>query len=230
VSQLCQNGIQPVIICPIQKLGVQGQMVLVVEVPRFSPDRPYHAGGKYYVRDANQSREARREELIRLLQSADYHFDEQPVEGARLEDLEPGVAGAFLASIYDEPDLENVWLRLLERLQCLDRTGTPTVTGILLFGREPQRWLRDARISAVRFPGREVSSDFADRQELEGPLLEQIDAAASFARPSSMPWPIGTGRARPAVRWLFCLTFWIAQGSLAPTLLEARSQEAWRPV
>ncbi|HEX8438818.1 ATP-binding protein [Archangium sp.] len=182
VSQLCQNGIQPAIICPIQKLEAQGQRVLVVEVPRFSPDRPYHAGGKYYVRDSNQSREARREELIRLLQSADYHFDEQPVEGARLEDLEPGAARAFLASIYDEPDLESVWLRLLERLQCLDRTGTPTVTGMLLFGREPQRWLRDARISAVRFPGREVTSDFADRQELEGPLLGQIDAAASFLK------------------------------------------------
>jgi ATP-dependent DNA helicase RecG len=184
VSQLCQDRIQPAIVCTLQKLETQGQTVLVVEVPRFSTNRPYHAGGKYYVRDANRSREARREELIRLLQSADYHFDEQPVEGARLEDLDSGAARAFLASIYDEPDLENTWLRLLERLQCLDRGGTPTVTGLLLFGREPQRWLRDARISAVRFPGKELTSEFADRQEIEGKLLEQLDATVAFLKRS----------------------------------------------
>ncbi|HEX8820373.1 MAG TPA: ATP-binding protein [Archangium sp.] len=158
--------------------------MLVVEVPAFSINRPYHVGGKYYVRDANQSREARREELIRLLQSADYHFDEQPVEGARLEDLDQGAARAFLATIYDEPDLENAWLRLLERLQCVDRGGTPTVTGMLLFGREPQRWIRDARISAVRFPGKELTSEFSDRQELEGRLLEQVEAAVAFLKRS----------------------------------------------
>lgn len=158
--------------------------MLVVEVPAFSINRPYHVGGKYHVRDANQSREARREELIRLLQSADYHFDEQPVEGARLEDLDQGAARAFLATIYDEPDLENAWLRLLERLQCVDRGGTPTVTGMLLFGREPQRWIRDARISAVRFPGKELTSEFSDRQELEGRLLEQVEAAVAFLKRS----------------------------------------------
>jgi ATP-dependent DNA helicase RecG len=184
VSQLCQNGLQPAIVCTLQKLEVQGQLVLVVEVPRFSPDRPYHAGGKYYVRDANQSREARREELVRLLQSADYHFDEQPVEGARLEDLDLDAVRAFLAPLHDEAELEHVWMRLLDRLQCLDRSGIPTVTGILLFGREPQRWLRDACISAVRFQGKELTGDFADRQEIEGRLLDQVDAAVSFLKRS----------------------------------------------
>jgi len=182
VSQLCQSSIQPPIICAIQKLEAQGQTVLVVEVPRFSPDRPYHTGGKYYVRDANQSREARREELIRLLQSADYHFDEQPVEGARVEDLDPGAIRSFLSLIYDEPDLEENWTRLLSALQCLDRNGIPTVTGVLLFAREPQRWLRDARMSAVLFKGKEMTSDFADRKELEGRLLEQIEDAVTFLK------------------------------------------------
>lgn len=183
-SQVCQNNIHPPLFCVLQKVEVQGRIVLVVEVPRFSPDRPYHTGGKYYVRDSNESRDARKNELTRLLQSADYHYDEQPVEGAKLEDLDSSAVKTFLSSIYEEPDLEGSWLRLLGTLQCVDRAGIPTVTGLLLFGREPQRWLRDARISAVRFAGQEMSSEFVDRQEIDGRLLDQIDAAVAFLKRS----------------------------------------------
>ncbi|MET0404497.1 MAG: RNA-binding domain-containing protein, partial [Cystobacter sp.] len=179
VSQLCQDRLQPALFCTLRKFELQDQRLLVVEVPAFSITRPYHVDGKYYVRDANRSRDAKREELIRLLQSADYHFDEQPIEGSRLEDLDVGAARAFLANLYDESDLDSAWLRLLERLQCVDRGGTPTVTGMLLFGQEPQRWLGDARVSAVRYPGKEVTSEFTDRQELEGRLLDQIDATVA---------------------------------------------------
>lgn len=182
VSQACQNIIQPPIFCALQKLEAQGETVLVVEVPRFSADRPYHTGGKYYVRDANQSREARRDELIRLLQSADYHFDEEPVEGSRLEDLDPGAIRSFLSSIYDEPDLETNSTHLLSALQCVDRNGTPTVTGTLLFGREPQRKFPDARISAVLVKGTEMTSDFVDRKEMGGRLLDQVEDAVTFLK------------------------------------------------
>lgn len=182
VSHTCQNNVQPPIFCVIQKFEVQGEAVLAVEVPRFSADRPYHTGGKYYVRDANLCREARRDEMVRLLQSADYHFDEEPVEGARLEDLDTGAVRAFLGSIYDEPDLETNWTHLLSALQCLDRNGTPTVTGVLLFGREPQRWFRDAHISAVLFRGTEMTSEFADRKEIKGRLLEQLEDAVTFLK------------------------------------------------
>lgn len=182
VSQLCQDRLQPALFCTLRKFELQDQRLLVVEVPAFSITRPYHVDGKYYVRDANRSRDAKREELIRLLQSADYHFDEQPIEGSRLEDLDVGAARAFLANLYDESDLDSAWLRLLERLQCVDRGGTPTVTGMLLFGQEPQRWLGDARVSAVRYPGKEVTSEFTDRQELEGRLLDQIDATVAFLK------------------------------------------------
>ncbi|HYV44486.1 MAG TPA: RNA-binding domain-containing protein [Myxococcaceae bacterium] len=182
VSQACEHNIQPATICDIEKIEVRAVIVLVVTVRPFSPDRPYHVGGKYYIRDVNRSREARREELIRLLQSANYHYDEQPVEGATLDDLETEVARSFLSEIYQEPDLEARWVRLLTELHCVDHGGVPTVTGMLLFGRKPQNWIPDARISAVLFQGREMQWDFADRQEIEGRLLDQIDAAVGFLK------------------------------------------------
>jgi len=181
VSHTCHQGIQPPLTCTFQKLESHGQTLLVVEIPRFSAERPYHAAGKYYVRDANQSREARRDELIRLLQSADYHFDEEPVAGSRFEDLDPEAIRAFLAALYDEPD-EASERRLLLALQCLDATGTPTVTGMLLFGREPQVRFLDARISAVLFKGTELTSEFVDRKEITGRLFDQVDDAVLFLK------------------------------------------------
>lgn len=106
------------------------------------------------------------------------------MEGATLEDLDAGAIRAFLKELYeyDDPEIDDQQVRLLQTLQCVDRNGVPTVTGILLLGREPQRWLRDARISAVVLPGRELGSDFIDRQELDGRLPEQIQAAVTFLK------------------------------------------------
>src|SRR5689334_11401466 len=88
ITQACQDNIEPPLSCNVMKREVRGTPILVVEVPAFSPSRPHRANSVYYARDGNQSRVANREELIRLIQSTDYHFDEQPVTGATLEDLD----------------------------------------------------------------------------------------------------------------------------------------------
>ena len=181
VTQVCRDRIEPPLICSVAKREVRGTPILIVEVPAFSPSRPHRAGKVYYVRDANRSREASREELVRLIQSTDYHFDEQPVTGATLEDLDLAAVRSILASSHRQLTEQSVNAHLVS-LKCLDRTGVPTVTGVLMFGREPSRWLVDAKISAVRIAGKEISRNFADRQEIEGRLLDQIEAASAFIR------------------------------------------------
>ncbi|NOK08475.1 ATP-binding protein [Corallococcus exercitus] len=180
-SNAWNQGMQPPLTCSAEKIEVQGQTVIVIEVPRLHADRPFSAGGKYYVRDLSKSREARRDELVRLLQSADYHFDEEPVAGSRFEDLDPGAVQAFLDLLYDGAD-EADGRRLLTAVQCLDRVGTPTVTGMLLFGRQPQDRIPDARISAVLIKGKEMTTEFLDRKEITGRLFDQIDDAVTFLK------------------------------------------------
>ena len=182
VSKVCQDIIHPPIWCTVEKAEVKGEALLVVKVTAFSTNRPYRAGKTYYVRDANQSREAKRDELVRLLQSADYHYDEAAVEGSKWADLDPLAIRAFLETVYETPEPEVRGERLLQQLSCLAEDGTPTVSGILLFGRDPAKWLPDARISAVVIQGTEMSLDFADRKEFQGRLPDQIDAAAEFLR------------------------------------------------
>jgi len=55
----------------------------------------------------------------------------------------------------------------------------PTNAGILLFGKEPQRFLRGAAVTAVRFAG-EAMSDIFNREDISGTLPDQIRRAETF--------------------------------------------------
>lgn len=180
VTQVCLEKIHPSISCTLRKVAVRGLPILLVEVPALSPDRPYRAGHVYYIRDANRSREATRDELIRLLQSADYHFDEQPVEGTTAGDLDRESARRFISDVYEGVREDGDVDRYLRQLLCLDEEDRLTVVGVLFFAKDVTRWLPDARISAVRFAGTTMSGDFADRREIQGRLPDQISEAIAF--------------------------------------------------
>jgi ATP-dependent DNA helicase RecG len=180
VSQLCQERIRPAMTCAIAKAELRGLPLIVIEAPAFSPDRPHLVDGRCYVRDANRSRPATRDEQIRILQSADYHFDEQPVEGASVNDLDFSAVQAFLSASGDQPPPDRELPRYLHALKCQDEENHPTVSGIVFFGKDPGRWLSDAHISAVRFNGTLMSGDFLDRKEITGRFPDQMDAAIAF--------------------------------------------------
>lgn len=179
VMDVCLDGIRPAISCAVRKVEFRGTPLIVVEVPSFSPDRPYRAGHIYWIRDGNRSREALTDELRRLLQSADYHYDEQKVSVATQEDFDHAVIRRLLTSLYGGFKETEIGL-YLRALNFVDSFGAPTVAGMLFLGKEVNRWFPDARISAVRFEGTAITSTFADRVEVSGRLPEQIDGAAAF--------------------------------------------------
>ncbi|AUX26251.1 uncharacterized protein SOCEGT47_068120 [Sorangium cellulosum] len=179
VVQACQTLVHPAIWCPITKVDVAGKLLLVVDVPASSPDRPYRAKHVYWIRDGSMTREATRNELVRMLQSQNVYYDESVVDGATMAALDVAVVDDLLRSVYD-PGAPAQRARYLRALKCVDASETPTVAGLLLFGREPERWFVDARISAVCFAGTGVSTEFVDRQEITGHLLKQLESAAAF--------------------------------------------------
>jgi ATP-dependent DNA helicase RecG len=96
ITQICTDRIAPPITCDVTKVEFRGKLLLIVEVPGFAPQRPYLANGKLYRRYGSRSDAATREDLLRLLQSADYHFDDQRVRGATRDDLdEEAIRGAI---------------------------------------------------------------------------------------------------------------------------------------
>lgn len=153
--------------------------VVVVNVPKGSM-RPYRTHrGVFYVRTTSGRRRASREELLRLFQaSGSLYYDETPLVRLSLKDLDLGAFEEYLERTGQE-DLFDDHERLLKNWSLVD-DGHPTIAGLLLFGRNPQRHLPYAQINAARFPGDDPSFDPSDRKDLQGRLLDVIDQAERF--------------------------------------------------
>ena len=83
------------------------------------------------------------------------------------------------------------WLRLLVNLGLAfeDRGRTlPSVAGLLLFGKNPNRQLPQAGISAVAFGGTEKDYDIKARAVLRGPLVSLFPPEDDPYRGRSRSW------------------------------------------
>ncbi|MGA0200810.1 MAG: transcriptional regulator, partial [Prochlorotrichaceae cyanobacterium] len=58
----------------------------------------------------------------------------------------------------------------------LSEQGVATIAGLLMFGINPQRFLRNASISFAHYRGDEISGELIDRKTIEGTLPDQVDA------------------------------------------------------
>jgi ATP-dependent DNA helicase RecG len=152
--------------------------VVVVNVPK-GDMRPYATNrGTHYIRTSSGRRHASREELLRLFQATEsFWYDEHPLIRLSLDALNLEEVGRYRKDI-DQLGLE-VDERLLENWG-LAAGGHPTIAGLVLFGREPQRHLPHACISAVRFPGTDSSAEPMDRKDLDGRLLDIVHQAEKF--------------------------------------------------
>ena len=100
--------------------------------------------------------------------------------GATLADLDPVQIENYQRSV-QEPAGES-WDRLLLARGCLAQEGgplVPTQAGILLFGRRPQSFVRQAEIILVRYAGPTMGDQFV-RHDATGTLADQIRQAESF--------------------------------------------------
>ncbi|RLT37663.1 MAG: DeoR family transcriptional regulator [Chloroflexi bacterium] len=171
----------PLLLPSPQIVEVEGIPLIVVQVPPGLP-HIYSLQGRYLTRTAGQSRPLTTPELRRLLfDRADAGFETTLVEGASLDDLDRGQVRRYLETIHAGPQ-EDVGQLLVGR-GCVVTTANddyaPTAAGLLLFGANPQRFLRSAEIICVRYPGPEMSDEFV-RQEIGGPLGDQIRQAEAF--------------------------------------------------
>jgi ATP-dependent DNA helicase RecG len=184
VAELCRVKIDPPVIPYLAWVRdvEPGKDVLIVQFPS-GPDKPYarvHSGrNTYYIRVGSTSREASREELQRLFQSSGYvQYGLKPVPGAGLEMLDfrrlKDYFGRILRSkISDAGDIEG-WERLLLNMEFMVKSGeiaVATVDGMLLFGKNPKRFLPQSGIRALAYPG--LIPDLAAKADeiLQGALL-----------------------------------------------------------
>lgn len=170
----------PPLILPLPRVvNVESRHAVLVTVPA-GMSHVYSLNGRYLVRDGGMSIPLTPPAMRRLLiERGDITYEAEPAREATRLDLDWERATQYAASI-GEADVEQA---LIKR-GCLvreDNRVVPTHAGILLFGRDPRRFVRGAEITAVRFAG-EAMGDTFTRDDISGTLPEQIKRSETFLR------------------------------------------------
>ncbi len=187
VMNACRNNLQPAIIPYWETLRWDDSKVVgVVSLPADSPDKPYKARIRKawvtFVRVGTTSREASREEEARLYQSSRLmRYDIKAVAGTDAGSLDRERIENYFKVILrqDSPPSsdDEAWERILMNMDILveDRgRAIATVSGLLLFGQNPNRFLPQAGITATAYPGKEKEYATVDEEIIRGPLVSLI--------------------------------------------------------
>lgn len=192
VAELCHDSIRPPLVALIENLLLPrpdgtSRAVIRVQVERglFVHESP----GGYFHRVGSSKRRMTPDHLARLMQlrsrAGMLGFDEQVVGDAALDDLETELVDRFRTP--RTADDRETLLRKLAMAR-LDDVGTlrPTVAGLLLGCRAPERRLRHAYIQAVAYRGDDVADAVRERgyqldaRDIGGPLDQQVTEACRF--------------------------------------------------
>jgi len=181
VENVATNNCVPPISISLATVTHDSETVLVITIPK-GDQRPYRTDrGVYYLRTASGRRPASREELLRLFQASESMFyDESPLVRLGLEDLDLDAVRTFVERTRYAEGLPEIAQERLLRNWRLMSGNNPTIAGLILFGRDPQRHLPYAQINAARIPGTEIANEPSDRKDFTGRLLDLIDQAMRF--------------------------------------------------
>lgn len=177
IANLCRDNCRPPLYPQIDAVRMNGETVIVICVEkRLGP--PYeNNSGQCYIRVGSTKQLASPQQRARLLQQAGlYHFDETPVDRTALSDLNRDAFRDYFQRVAHQGPEESgmPWEKLLEQTRVattIEGAQRLTVAGLLVFGQQPQNYLRQSRISIARFYGDDVGGQvFEAPYDLEGPL------------------------------------------------------------
>jgi ATP-dependent DNA helicase RecG len=171
----------PPLIIPLPELvDLEGVEILVITVPPGLP-HVYSLKGRYLIRDGTRNKPMTSRQVRQLMmERGEVNFESLATSGATLEDMDWEKVEKYLAPLESAPG--QTAKEALYKRGCLtkeDDCYQPTNAGLLLFGREPERFFRSNEIIVVRYAGREMSDEFL-REDIHDTLPEQIRRAESF--------------------------------------------------
>jgi len=180
----------------------EGKIVGIVSLPADAPDKPYKAkrGSAWVtqIRVGTTTRDATDEEEARLYQqSGRLQYDRKPVPGSSFDDLDLRRLTNYFRDVRrqacpDEADQAG-WIRLVVNTELMaEDRGRPIASagGLLLFGARPNKYLPQAGVTAVAYPGTAKDYEAKERAVIRGPVVSLFPAPASS---DGQPYP-GTPR------------------------------------
>lgn len=162
----------------VQKRTLSGCEVAVIIVhPSSAP--PVRFQDRVWIRVGPRKDVATPDEERQLSEKRRFNllpFDQRPVETATLGDLDLDLfANSYLPAAV-APDVlaqnNRSTSDKLKSLRLMSPDGAPTVTGVLVLGKEPRSHLPASYVQFVRFDGIDLTAPIRSRHEIDGPLHE----------------------------------------------------------
>jgi len=189
ISTIARNNIVPAILPTIEIIAIEGKNIAVVQIPK-GAHKPYQTlDGKFWIRVGSTNRTATKEELSRLFQEAGLvHFDIAPVERTNMDALDPPKLHQYFETSYQidymnlRPEEQHNIVTNTDILVEIDEQYRASVGGILLFGKQPQRYLPQGSVMFAVFHGSELTDTLLDKKEITGTLPEIIENTSALVQ------------------------------------------------
>jgi len=175
--------VHPMILPFYEEIQVEdGKRVAVVSFPQ-GTSKPYVVRKKdredIYIRIGSISRLATREQQGRLFETGGIiHSEVMPVPGSSFESLDRVRLENYIRDILKDPDVpssDREWLKRLEALGLMVRNNDQkflcTIAGLLLFGMNPRRYLKQSGLRVMVFKGVEKEYQALMDRVLDGPMV-----------------------------------------------------------
>ena len=192
VMNIARHNVFPPIIPHFEKIEdfVDGKSISIVTVPP-SPSKPCRAVLKNhkvaYIRVGSTIREPSDEELLQMLQANQrLNFGKIPLPGAAINTLYLKRIRQYFEHIlrYDPHCSESEMLQTMHNLEFVQMNSSETlatVNGMLLFGKQPKKFLFQSGIRAIVYKGNVESYEVIEDATLDDPLTPELDADGRVA-------------------------------------------------
>ena len=184
ISQKIRQKIKPEMSPEIKVLDTGGMKFIEVEVKE-GKNKLYYLDGIAYKRVGTENVVIPPDELERIiLEKKGVHFDSEICEEASLNDIDMNFVREFFVLRYEkyaEKEVVGSHINLLGALGCI-KEDMPTNAGIILFGKTPQDFFRNAYIALARYGGKEIGIERMDYKEFKGNLFRQIDECDRYIK------------------------------------------------
>ncbi|MEW5961533.1 MAG: ATP-binding protein [Chloroflexota bacterium] len=175
---------RPPVVTEWEQSHLPGGVVIALKIAR-SPELHALADGRVLIRAGTENRPLGGEAIRHLAATkSSGDFEAEPVTGATLVDFDKSVLDEYIrlrAERGGRPVDNNLHDHLVS-IGALAEDGTPTVAGLLLFGKQPQTFLPQSGVIFVKFLGKEARgrdglAGYGRRVEIQGPLARIIERA-----------------------------------------------------
>lgn len=206
VNKIAQNTV-PKLVPSIRTQGHAGATVIVVDVAE-TTTKPVTAFGRALRRSGRTNQVLSAAEIVELyLATRGVTWDQTARPDATVNDIDSEKVRRFLTRARTERqwdiDPRTPVKQALRQLHLM-QNGQATIAALLLFGKNPQRFLVQAKVRCARFKG-DDEAEFLDLKVLEGDIVGQVEEAMAFVRRNTGMAVKIEGRLERTERWEYPL-------------------------